>query len=105
VRQLLADDLVAIALYGSGAGANFVPGASDLNVVIVLKEARFEVLQKLQPRIAAWHKLGFALPLLMDRAFLQRGRGVFPMEVHDIEERHRLLWGGGAVLERELNTH
>jgi hypothetical protein len=105
VRQLLADDLVAVALYGSGAGANFVPGASDLNVVIVLKEARFEVLQKLQPRIAAWHKLGFALPLLMDREFLQRGRDVFPMEFHDIKEQHRLLWGEEVFRELEINTH
>ena len=103
VRQLLADDLVAVALYGSGAGANFVPGASDLNVVIVLKEARFEVLQKLQPRTAAWHKLGFALPLLLDREFLQRGRDVFPMEFHDIKEQHRLLWGEEVFRELEIN--
>ncbi|MBI3303123.1 MAG: hypothetical protein HYZ72_13740 [Deltaproteobacteria bacterium] len=104
VRQLLADELVAVALYGSGAGANFVPGVSDLNVAIVVKEARFEVLQKLQPRIAAWHKLGFALPLLLDREFLQRGRDVFPMEFHDIKEQHRLLWGEEVFRDLEIDT-
>ena len=104
LRQLLADDLVAVALYGSAAGNNFVPGASDLNVVIVVTETRFAVLQKLQPHIAAWHQIGFALPLLLDREFLQRGRDVFPMEFHDIKEQHRLLWGEEVFGELEINT-
>jgi len=105
LRQLLADELIAVALYGSGAGANFVSGVSDLNVVIVIKAARFEVLQKLQPRIATWHQMGFALPLLMDREFLQRSRDVFPMEFHDIKEQHRLLWGEDVFQELVINTH
>ena len=104
LRHLLADELVAVVLYGSGAGANFVPGASDLNVAIVVQEARFEVLGKLQPRIAAWHTLGFALPLLLDREFLQRGRDVFPMEFHDIKEQHRLLWGEEVFRDLEIDT-
>ncbi len=93
LRHLLADELVAVALYGSGAGENFVFGRKDLNIVIIVREVRFAVLQKLQPRIAAWHKLGLALPLLLDREFLQRSRDVFPMELYDIQEQHRLLWG------------
>ncbi len=104
LRRLLADELVAVALYGSGAGANFVPGTSDLNVAIVVKEVRFEVLGKLQPRIAAWHTLGFALPLLLDREFLQRGHDVFPMEFHDIKEQHRLLWGEDVFRDLEIDT-
>jgi len=104
LRQLLADELVAVVLYGSGAGSNFVPGASDLNVAIVVQEARFDVLQKLHPRIAAWHAQGFALPLLLDREFLQRGRDVFPMEFHDIKEQHRLLWGEDVFRDLEIDS-
>ncbi|MBI3801782.1 MAG: hypothetical protein HY268_33035 [Deltaproteobacteria bacterium] len=104
LRALLSGELVAAALYGSGAGSNFVPGVSDLNVVIVVKEVRFDVLQKLQPRIAAWHTQGFAVPLLLDREFLQRSRDVFPMEFHDIKEQHRLLWGEDIFRELEIDT-
>src|SRR4051794_39826256 len=104
LRALLADELLAVALYGSGAGSNFVPGASDLNVAIVVKEARFDVLQKLQPRIAAWHTQGFAVPLLLDREFLQRSRDVFPMEFHDIKEQHRLLWGEDIFRDLAIDT-
>jgi hypothetical protein len=104
LRSLLADELIAVALYGSGAGSNFVPGVSDLNVVIVVKEARFDVLQKLQPHLAAWHVQGFAVPLLLDREFLQRSRDVFPMEFHDIKEQHRLLWGEEVFRALEIDT-
>lgn len=93
VLQLLGDELVAVALYGSGAGNNFVSGDSDLNVIIVVRTLRFEVLQKLSPHMAAWHKQGFAIPLLLDQEFLRRSRDVFPMEFYDIKEQHRLLWG------------
>jgi predicted nucleotidyltransferase len=93
IRQLLSDELVAVILYGSGAGANFVPDRSDINIVIVVKSAHFDILQKLQPHLGAWRKRGFAMPLLLDQEFLQRARDVFPMEFHDIREQHRLLWG------------
>jgi hypothetical protein len=104
VRQLLAEELIALALYGSGAGDNFVVGHSDLNVIMVVREARFEVLQKLQPRLPAWHKQGFAIPLLIDKDFLQRSRDVFPMEFHDIKTQHRLLWGTDVFQELEIDS-
>jgi predicted nucleotidyltransferase len=104
LHRLLSDELVAIILYGSATSNNFVPGASDLNVAIVVKEARFEVLQKLQPRIQAWHAMGFALPLLLDREFLLRGRDVFPMEFQDIKEQHRLLWGEDVWRDVEIDA-
>lgn len=104
LRQLLADDLVAVVLYGSAVGNDFVPGASDLNVAVVVKEARFEVLHKLQPRIAAWHQMGFALPLLLDREFLRCGRDVFPMEFYDIKEQHRVLWGEEIFRDLDIDT-
>lgn len=104
LRQLLLSDLVSVVLYGSGAGANFVPDLSDLNVAIVVKEVRFDILQKLQPHIAAWHKQGFALPLLVDRAFLDRARDVFPMELHDIQEQHRVLWGEDVFQELTIEA-
>ncbi|MCS6925531.1 MAG: hypothetical protein NZ578_06475 [Candidatus Binatia bacterium] len=103
VRQLLGAELLAVALYGSGAGSDFVTGMSDLNIVLVVKELRFEILQKLQPHMRAWHRRGFALPLLLDQEFLERSRDVFPMELHDIQEQHRLLWGEDVFRTLEID--
>jgi predicted nucleotidyltransferase len=93
LHQLLGEELVAVVLYGSATGVNFVPRQSDFNVAIVVREMRFEVLHTLQPRMAAWHALGFAIPLVIDREFLSHSRDVFPMEFSDIQKHHVLLWG------------
>lgn len=103
VHQVLGADLLAVALYGSGAGDDFVVGLSDLNIVLVVTELRFDLLQKLQPYMKAWRKRGFALPLLLDREFLGRSRDVFPIELHDIQEQHRLLWGEDIFRSLEID--
>lgn len=93
LRDLLGGQLLAVVLYGSAAGENFVPGSSDLNTALVVQHMGFEVLKKIQARMASWHKQGFAVPLIVDRNFLERSRDVFPMEFSDIKEQHRTLWG------------
>jgi predicted nucleotidyltransferase len=92
-RTVFGPDLVSIALYGSAAGEDFVPGKSDLNFVIVLERVTFAHLQALHRHLRKWHKLGAAMPLLLDRHFLERARDVFPMEFHDIKAQHRVLYG------------
>ncbi len=104
VRTLLADELVSVVLYGSGAGVNFVPDRSDINVAIVVKTVQFDTLQKLRPSLGAWQKRGFAMPLLLDQEFLQRARDVFPMEFHDIQEQHRLLWGADVFRDLVVDS-
>lgn len=93
LRELLGDQLLAVVLYGSAAGENFVPGSSDLNIAIVVQCMEFAILKKLQPHMEPWHKRGFAVPLIVDRNFLNHSRDVFPMEYLDIKEQHRTLWG------------
>ncbi len=93
VRLLFGTDLVSIALYGSAAGEDFVPGKSDLNFAIVLERLTHAHLKALHQHLPKWHKLRVATPLLLDRKFLARARDVFPMEFHDIKEQHRVLYG------------
>jgi hypothetical protein len=93
VRMLFGADLVCLALYGSAAGEDFIPGRSDLNFAIVLERLTFAHLKALHQHLPKWHKLRVATPLLLDRRFLERGRDVFPMEFHDIKAQHRVLYG------------
>lgn len=102
LRDLLGDQLRAVVLYGSAAGENFVPGSSDLNTAIMVQRMGFEALKKIQPRMAAWHKQGFAVPLIIDQNFLQRSHDVFPMEFSDIKAQHRTLWGEEVFTSLEI---
>lgn len=93
LRTLFGARLVAVALYGSAAGADYVTGVSDLNLVVVLEDLDYHDLRALRPYVRRWHKQRVATPLLLDRRFLSRAVDVFPMELHDIQAQHRMLFG------------
>jgi predicted nucleotidyltransferase len=104
VRLVFGADLVSVTLYGSAAGEDFVPGKSDLNLAIVLEHVTFPHLKALHEHLPKWHKLGAAVPLLLDRPFLERARDVFPMEFHDIKEQHRVLFGEEIFAQLEIDS-
>ena len=103
VKEAFGERLVCLALYGSGAGKDFVPGQSDLNLAIVLDEVDFDALKRLHRHLPDWHRLGAATPLLMDREFIERARSVFPMELQDIRAEHRVLAGEDVFANAQVD--
>ncbi|HUI28350.1 MAG TPA: hypothetical protein VL403_19885 [Candidatus Kryptonia bacterium] len=93
LRARFGARLVTVSLYGSGVGPDFVPGVSDLNLVVVLDVLGVDDLQVLHPDIARWRKQGIATPLIIDREFLRDATDVFPMELEEIRDQHRPLHG------------
>ncbi len=103
LQSLLGARLVCVAVYGSGAGADYVPGVSDINVVAVLDELTYEDLRAVRPLVAAWRKRQLATPLLLDRRFLQTAADVFPMELYDIQAQHRVVYGDNVFAALPVN--
>jgi len=105
VEAALGASLVSIAVYGSAAGDDWIAGRSDVNTAIVTQAVTLAVLEALAPIVAGVRSRRFALPLVVDRALLDRARDAFPMELDDIRRQHRVLAGddvfAGLVLERE----
>jgi len=106
LRQAFGSALVGFVLYGSAAGEDWIAGSSDLNTAIVLDQVDVGALDKLAPLIARWRRKRFALPLVVDRAYVERAREVFPMEIGDIARQHRVIAGSDpfAGLEPEEAT-
>lgn len=104
IRLIFGKDLLSVTLYGSAAGEDFVSGKSDLNLAIVLDRVSFPHLKALHEHLPRWHKLGAAVPLLLDRRFLDQGRDVFPMEFRDIKEQHRVLFGEEVFARLEIDS-
>jgi hypothetical protein len=75
-----------------------------LNLVIVLDELDEPPLAAIRSHVARWHKRGVATPLLLDRGFLQNALDVFPMELFDIKERHRVLFGADLFTGLAINN-
>lgn len=93
VTSAFADRLLCLVLYGSGIGDDYVAGRSDLNIAVVLDRVGIPDLKRLRSWLPSWQKLGVGVPLFIDRAFLDRARDVFPIELEDIRAAHLLLAG------------
>ncbi len=103
VRGLYGEDLVAIFLYGSAAAGEHVPGRSDLNVAVVLRQAAPTLLRKATRHLRTWHRRGFATPMFFDPEYLRGSLDVFPIEFLDMQERHRVLWGSDVLAGLEVS--
>ncbi|MEA2624113.1 MAG: hypothetical protein QOD06_158 [Candidatus Binatota bacterium] len=103
VRGLLAPDLVSVVLYGSGAGDEYDPGTSDLNTLIVVDRLRAAHLRALSSEVRRWRARRFSTPLVFDRDYVARARDVFPIEFHELRDRHRVLAGEDWLATLELD--
>jgi hypothetical protein len=99
VQAALGAQIVCLAVYGSAAGDDFFDPHSDVNMVIVVQDVTSEVLEALAPVVMRWERRHFAIPLVIERAFLDRARDVFPMELDDIRRQHRLLAGTDVLAD------
>jgi predicted nucleotidyltransferase len=93
VQHLYGGDLVAVFLYGSAVTGEHVPGRSDINVAVLLADVTPAALRKASGKLGGWARQGFATPMFFDPEFLRDALDVFPIELLDMQERHRMLYG------------
>lgn len=84
-------------LYGSAARGDWVPGRSDVNLLLLVDDTTPAALRRLTPAVTEWHSRGFAPPLIMGRTEWERSADVFPIEITDMQLSHRLLCGPDPV--------
>lgn len=99
VRDLYGDDLIAVILYGSAVGPEYIPGVSDLNLLVLLKEVGPGQLAKAAKLVPRWRKSRLS-PLFLDPEYIASSLDSFPIEFLEMKEQHRLLWGEEDPLAR-----
>jgi predicted nucleotidyltransferase len=87
------ENLVSVILYGSRARLESHASDADLNLFVVLKEAKLEEIQKLDK--SAQKSLRDFSPRLVfwSETELKNAWDVFPLEFLDIKENHEILMG------------
>jgi predicted nucleotidyltransferase len=94
----------AAVLFGSVARGDYIDGVSDINVLIVLDDGTPTTLEKLHLPLMAWYDAGQMAPLLLTREEWHRASDVFPIEVVDLQDAHRLLRGADPVSTLTTNS-
>ena len=87
------ENLKAIVLYGSAASGEFHKDHSDLNILCVIERAGAPELEALHNPVAWWRKKGHPSPQFFTMAELHASADIFAIELLDMKERHRMLYG------------
>jgi hypothetical protein len=106
-RAAAGANLESIILYGSAASGEFQPKFSNLNLFCVLGVCSLGALQALAPAAKWWDRQRQPPPLLMTRKELERSIDVFPIEMMDMVQHYRVLFGAdvlqGVQIPRNLH--
>src|SRR5215475_11120936 len=111
VRRLgeaAGDNLESILLYGSAARGDYHAETSDLNLLCVLRSAKAPELARIGSVVRWWSgQLREPPPQFFTRDELRDSADVFAVELLDIRQSHRVLFGSDPVagLEVPMNLH
>lgn len=105
--ELSGSNIESIILFGSAATGDFHTGLSDVNLFCVLRDTSFAALQRLAPAVKWWEGQRQPPPLCMTRQELDRSTDVFSIELLDMMQHHRVLFGEDvlATLHIPMNVH
>lgn len=106
VKQLgdcFGEDLSAVVLYGSGAGPDYLPDRSNVNVLVVLARQNPERLRTYAELHRKW-KREQTVPLFLTGEELKATRERFPLEYEDMAETHLVLAGEDPFTEPAVET-
>ena len=97
--------LKSILLYGSAAAGDHTGKQSDYNVLVVVDHLGIDRLNALSKTATAWSNAGNPAPLLFTQERLAQATDVFPIELLDITECHKVLFGDDVVEGLQISTN
>jgi hypothetical protein len=104
IREAAGVNLESVILFGSAVSGDFHPGLSNLNLLCVLRDSSFAALQALAPVAKWWDRKKQPPPLCMTRKELERSTDVFTIELLDMQQHHRVLFGEDVVQGLRIPT-
>lgn len=80
-------------LYGSAARGDFIPGRSDINLMLVLDQLSPPVLRSMSRAFTGWRRSIAEPPLVLSRSEWSHATDAFPIEITDMRLSYQVLRG------------
>ncbi len=104
LKQACGENLKSVILYGSAAAGDHTGKCSDYNVLVVTGDLGRDALKAFSKTAKSWARAGNPAPLLFTMERLNKSTDVFPVELLDIKECHRVLHGEDVVSDLDIST-
>ncbi|MGB9361419.1 MAG: nucleotidyltransferase domain-containing protein, partial [Candidatus Sulfotelmatobacter sp.] len=107
LQTAAGSNLESVILFGSSVAGDFHPEFSNVNLFCVLRNCSFASLQALAPAVKWWNAQKQPPPLFMTRDEIARSLDVFTIELLDMQQHHRVLFGEDVIqhLSISLTLH
>ena len=102
LRAAAGANLESVILFGSAVAGDFHPEFSNVNLFCVIRDSSFASLQSLAPAVKWWNAQRQPPPLFMTRDEIERSTDVFTIELLDMQQHHRVLFGEDVVQELSI---
>lgn len=104
VAKVYGQHLEGLLLYGSAVRGEFLPGRSNLNVLLFLSSYDVALLKQYNGIHKRWAKEQIVVPMFLTKEDVRAAALVFPLEYLDIHECHRVLWGQDPFVGFKVDT-
>jgi len=98
LKDVYGPDLVSLIVYGSVASGEFIDKRSNINLLVLLKDAGLPNLKKSAKII---RKSGLIKAIFLTPDYIKASSDVFPVEFLDMRENYTLVFGEDLL--KELN--
>jgi predicted nucleotidyltransferase len=109
LNEVFGSNLLSVMLYGSYVSGDFVPGVSDVNVLVILDHSDTNSVMQLGRNTSRMMRKYNITPLILTKNEFVNSADVFPMEYADIKRRNKVLSGSdetsSLVLEIDNLRH
>jgi len=105
LREASGENLDSVILYGSAADGEFHPEFSNVNLLCILRESSFAKLTAMAQAVDWWTRQKHHAPLFLTHEELERSTDVFSIELLDMQQRHRVLFGDDVLAGLNIPMH
>lgn len=93
LKRVAGDNLAGVVVYGGVARGSYTEGKSDINLIILLKDAAGPRLDALSPVLkSAWRNIGIDT-MILTPGEVKTSADAFPVKFLHIKEFHLVLFG------------
>jgi len=104
VKGVFGEQMEGMLLYGSAVRGEFLPGRSNLNILLLVPSYDSVVLKQYSAVHRQWSKEQIVVPLFLTEEELRFSAAVFPLEFLEIQEQHRVLGGRDPFIGFHVKT-
>ena len=104
VKSAYGEKLEGLLIYGSAVRGEFLPGRSNLNLLLLLSDFDAATLSRYATIHQRWGKEQVVVPLFLTAQELRSSAALFPLEFLEIQDCHRVLGGRDPFVGFHVDT-